>query len=89
LIDFQDSKLLKKYGSWVRVQVAFYDFLFETGSELCPECFRERVVVDIVSGGWADGEGVYEETMTVLEKLFSSPDEAWEAFLRNEFGGRR
>lgn len=85
-VNFQDSRLLEKYGSWIRVQVAFYDFLFKIGSNLCPEHFRESAVAGILfEGAWADGSDIYEETVTTLEQHFGSPDEAWSAFIQYEF----
>ncbi|GAG42902.1 unnamed protein product, partial [marine sediment metagenome] len=31
---FNEKKLIEKYGNWVRVQVAFYDFLFQKAIEI-------------------------------------------------------
>lgn len=84
-MDFQDIKLVEEYGSWVRVQVAFYDFLFETGSKLCPGHLREQALEDMRNGKWADGEDIYEKTMTALEQQFDSPEKAWAAFIQDEF----
>lgn len=82
-IEFQDSRLVKQFGSWVRVQVAFYDFLFETGTGLCARHFREQLNSEVQAGRWADGEGLYEDTVSALEKTFSSPGEAWKAFIES------
>ena len=80
-IEFDMKCLVKKYGSWVRVQVAFYDFLFMTATKMSPKNFRETVLVEIASGGFADGEGAYEKAMSILEETFATPESAWVAFL--------
>lgn len=80
-MDFSEKLLVGKYGSWVRVQVAFYDFLFMTASSLCPEHFRKTAIEEIAGGAWSDGSDIYETTIGNLEGLFSTPEKAWEAFL--------
>lgn len=84
MIDFNMKALVKKYGSWVRVQVAFYDFLFETASEMCATCFRETAVDEIMQGGFADGENVYETVIDKLEEIFETADAAWLQFIEAE-----
>jgi len=83
-INFADEKLVKKYGSWVKVQVAFYDFLFETGSELCAEHFREQSVAAeiLLDGAWADGNPIYEKTIAAIENCLDSPVDAWTEFVK-------
>lgn len=79
-MNFADPVLVEKYGSWVRVQVAFYDFLFERGSELCAMHFRESAVESVVNGDWAEGNEFYESIIGKLEELFDSAEEAWQEF---------
>ena len=78
---FEIEQLINKYGSWVRVQVAFYDFIFEKGIELCPTHFRLTLVQKIITGGFADGEDLYERSVKKIEQIFPSFELAWKAFL--------
>lgn len=70
-----NEKMIEKFGSWVRVQVAFYDFIFETALETCASCFNKSIVSD-----FSDGEDLYEKSVTAIETHFSSFEEAWKAF---------
>jgi len=85
-LNFRDDELVKKYGSWVRVQVEFYDFLFETGSQLCAEHFREETVAAeiLLDGAWADGNPIYEKIISAIEERFKSPQDAWERFIAEQ-----
>jgi hypothetical protein len=83
-IMFHEEALVEKYGSWVRVQVAFYDFLFEAASELCPAHFREVAMESVMAGEWSDGSEFYEVTIDKLEEIFKTQEEAWQAFLEAE-----
>lgn len=81
---FQTEALVKKYGSWVRVQVAFYDFLFEKASGMCASCFTGTAIDNVAAHQWADGCRFYELTIKKLEEIFATPDEAWQSFLEGE-----
>jgi uncharacterized protein (DUF885 family) len=78
---FNDPVLIKKYGSWVRVQVAFYDFIFQEALKLCPNHFREKAYEEAMTGGFADGEDFYERSIKAIKKHFKTPDEAWQLFI--------
>ncbi len=78
---FEDKRLIKKFGSWTRVQVAFYDFIFQHSLNLCPRHFREKAVEESKTGGFADGEDLYERSVKVIEKTFPSFESAWKAFI--------
>jgi len=81
---FNNAKLIEKHGSWMRVQVAFYDFLFESALNILPEEFREVAVAEAIAGGFADGEDLYERSITGIERHFESFDAAWQAFEQQE-----
>jgi len=70
-----DIKLITKFGSWVRVQVAFYDFIFEQALELCPKHATEAMLQ-----GFSDGKDPYEDAVKAIEGKFTSFNEAWAAF---------
>src|SRR3972149_4816462 len=60
-VNFEEPHLLAHYkGSWVRAQVAFYDFLFETSSTMTPEEFRKESMKAVTTGEFSDGTEFYE-----------------------------
>ena len=83
LLNFSTPKLLHKYGSWARVQVAFYDFIFRQGSGMCSGCFKDKALSEVLEG-FCDGGGVYEETVKAIEKIYPNPQDAWCAFMDEE-----
>ena len=78
-MDFNNPELVAVCGSWVRVQVAFYDFLFQSAMKMCPTHWKE-MAMDDVSKGFCDGEDFYETSVKAIEAGFSSPEEAWISF---------
>ena len=82
-LDFSNKKLVSRFGSWPRVQVAFYDFIFQVGCNMCPKHFRETAKAEALSGKFAEGEDLYERTVSNIEEIFKNPDEAWKAFLED------
>lgn len=82
-IDFKASTLVAKYGSWIRVQVALYDFLFTEALKLCPAHFKELAIEEVMTG-FAEGEDFYEQSVTKIEAAFATPEEAWQLFLQQE-----
>jgi len=74
------KRLIDRYGSWVRVQVAFYDFIFEEALEQCAKCINDGIV-----DGFADGKNVYEDAVKAIELKFNSFGEAWKAFRQSSF----
>jgi len=72
-----NAELVIRFGSWVRVQVAFYDFIFQQALELCPSHVTEALIA-----GFADGEDPYENAVKAIESKFNSFKEAWTAFKR-------
>lgn len=70
-----DIELINRFGSWVRVQVAFYDFIFQYALELCPKHSAEAML-----RGWADGKDPYEDAISAIEGTFKSFDDAWMEF---------
>jgi len=81
---FNDERLVEKHGSWVRVQVEFYDFLFQTASAMCESHFREKMFENTKDGKFSDGNEFYEIMIGNLEGIFKTEHEAWEAFLESE-----
>ena len=82
-MNFTHPVLLQKYGSWIRVQVAFYDFLFMKGYPNLNSISegKEEMMMD-----FADGKDPYEKPVRALEKLYNNPNEAWTEFLEEELG---
>ncbi len=70
-----DLKLIGKFGSWVRVQVAFYDFIFQEALEMCAQHTKETMIE-----GFADGQDPYEDAVKAIEGKFKSFGDAWAAF---------
>ena len=71
VIDFNHPELVARHGSWVRVQVAFYDFLFETGTKLSAVDCREDMIRD-----FQDGKDPYEKPVRAVEHYWRSADQA-------------
>ena len=78
-MSFDDESLVKKYGSWIKVQVAFYDFIFQEASKMCADCFKNKMLKEI-SQGFADGEDVYEKSIKAIEELYPTFEDAWKSF---------
>jgi len=76
---FSDEVLIKKYGSWVKVQVAFYDFIFQYAMKMCPKCWKKKGLEELFSG-FADGENLYERSVIAIEKAFPNFESAWQTF---------
>jgi hypothetical protein len=79
---FDNSELIKKCGSWIRVQVAFYDFIFQKATEMCPECFKGKCLEE-VAAGFKDGEFLYESAIKAIEGLFPTFRVAWNEFVKD------
>ena len=73
MINFNDPTLVKKYGSWIKVQVAFYDFLFVYSQDLCPHHFNEMT--------FKSAHDFYEIAIEHIEDCFESADDAWNKFI--------
>lgn len=73
MINFNYAVLVKKYGSWVRVQIEFYDFIFKTASQMCAAHFNRH-------GLFFEGEDFYDEVTEKIEKMFKTTEDAWIAF---------
>lgn len=70
-----DKQLVAHFGSWVRVQVAFYDYIFQAALELCPQHAMEKMAQN-----FRDGTNSYEDAVKAIEKKFGTFKEAWAAF---------
>lgn len=81
MIDFNNEKLIEKYGSWMRVQVAFYDFLFTTALNVCPGHFNELARASVEEGSFADGEEFYETQVKAITEQFPKQSDAWDKFI--------
>lgn len=80
-MDFNNKRLLTKYKTWVGVQVAFYDFLFRLALENMEATEFTRIHLKQMEEEISDKEKLYEKAMYKINKLFETPEEAWEAFL--------
>ena len=80
-MSFNDERLINKYGSWARVQVAFYDFIFQEGSKMCAECFKNKALEEI-SQGFVEGEDIYEKSIKAIEELYPTFEDAWKSFCK-------
>jgi hypothetical protein len=78
---FDDEILIKKYGSWIKAQVAFYDFIFQEATNLCIGCFKDKCLQEI-SDGFKDGEFIYEKSIEAIKKMFPTFKKAWDEFLK-------
>ena len=79
-LNFAAPELVAKFGSWMRVQVAFYDFLFAYGFKACPACFNQMATTEIIEG-FGDGGNVYETAIARIESNLPNPAEAWRLFV--------
>lgn len=82
-MNFNDPRLIRKYGSWMRVQVAFYDFLFEIATELCAKHWKEQAIAEMIFS-FRDGDNMYERSVKAIEQTFHTQEVAWQAFLKEE-----
>lgn len=87
VIDFKRPELVAKHGSWIRAQVAFYDFLFTEALKLCPAHFNDLALEKVIAE-FVDGENFYEQSIAQIEAAFATPEEAWQLFLQQEQSDR-
>lgn len=78
---FNDPELVAKFGSWVRVQVSFYDFICTRGMELCTTHLKEKPASE-----YHDGMEAYERMVKAVEGRFASFEEAFAEFRREVLG---
>lgn len=76
---FDDTNLTKKHHSWVRVQVDFYDFIFEQALNACTTCIKEELAAE-----FHDGSIPYERTIRAIEQKFPSFEDAWAAYRQED-----
>lgn len=69
---FGNPALIEKYGSWIRVQVAFYDFIYQQASRMCASHFNDKA---------AESNKFYDVCTKNIEETFNTFEDAWEAFL--------
>ena len=77
--DFDIPSLVKHFGTWMKVQVAFYDFLFISASNLCPAHWNEELGMKNMT----DGEAFYDNTTDTIARNFPTSTEAWQKFLEH------
>ena len=73
---FDELELVGKYGSWVKVQVAFYDFIFLEGTRLCPKHWKEKGL------RFTDGNEYYDHSVEAIERRFLTFENAWTEFIK-------
>ena len=74
--DFSNARLVARYGSWFAVQVAFYDFLFESSMK-----YNARQCNEIIREDFADGSDPYKRAKHAVELKYPAMSRAWTAFL--------
>jgi len=79
MINFRDKFLIQKYGSWVRVQVAFYDFLFTEANKICEHHLNEELLQH-----WKESDLLYERFISVIQNKWPTPESAWSDFLLSQ-----
>jgi hypothetical protein len=79
-LPFDDPALVAKYGSWMRVQVAFYDYIFRIGTELCAKHWKELALKE-VADQFADGGDLYERSAKGIMYKFKTAQSAWASFV--------
>lgn len=83
-MNFSEPRLVSIYGSWMRVQVAFYDFLFKSAMNLCAKHWNELAFEEAMTTlkeEFNDGGDMYERSIKAIMNLYQKPDDAWHAFL--------
>lgn len=80
MINFNDPHLIAKYGSWVKVQVAFYDYLFMQGTKINVDKWR-RAALLTAAYNFTEGDELYEQSIKAIEGRFPDPYEAWANFV--------
>lgn len=75
-LDFSDTLLVEKFGTWFRVQVAFYDFLFTSSMTICTHHCNEVIASDFAEAGDA-----YNRMRAAIEKKYPTMVDAWRAFV--------
>lgn len=76
---FESKELIAKYGNWVKVQVAFYDFIFEESTKLCCRHFNEK--------SFRDGVEYYDKTVDHIKGKFPNFEDAWREFIKSQQQG--
>lgn len=71
-------RLVICFGSWTRVQVAFYDFIFGSALEMCPHHSNQAMMQ-----GFLEGSDPYEDAVQAINKKFKTFEDAWSAFLEH------
>ena len=89
MIDFSEPRLVAKYGSWVRVQTAFFDFLVELVSGHCAGQFNQELADAIAADGFSATDTYYEHHTRLIEEMFATPTAAWVEFVAQEFGTKK
>lgn len=77
-MNFADARLLTIYGTWVKVQVEFYDFIMKAAlDKLHPS------LTDIEEFHHGNNDG-YDALISRCFDLFETPELAWNLFLVNQ-----
>jgi len=74
---FNNKKLIKKYGNWVEVQSAFYNFLFSKAIEEHIKNSNNQYSKEI--------QLKIESIMKTIERMFPTFNLAWEDFKNDSF----
>lgn len=82
-MNFNDKRLVEKHGTWVKVQVEFYDFLFKTAQNLCPHHWKGKALEAAVND-FRGGTEFYDDSVKSIEDHFDSQEDAWDQFVEQE-----
>ena len=86
---FDNKRLIKKHGSWVRAMIAFYDFIFVCMGDCKSKgqrskCKKMREAIE--NGDWHKEGITYEHCVNFIDCLphLKTFEDAWDIFLKSE-----
>ena len=74
--NFAEPSLVEKYGTWFRVQVAFYDFIFESSFDADASTCNQAIAED-----FAESSDPYKRMRDAVEAKYKTMEESWDAFV--------
>lgn len=80
--------LIEKFGTWVKVMIAFYDFVWQKAAEAKPELAQRAAdqTSPLALDDFAFGSPFFEQSVLSAAEVFPTMDDAWSAFLKAELG---
>lgn len=75
-MNFARKDLVEHFGSWIKVQVAFYDWLMLDGlGGMTANEFNKLT--------WKEGTKKYDEMVAKVEERYVTPSVAWTEFVKS------